>query len=175
MTTDEFTNKIIPVKDKIFRLARRILNNAEDAEDLVQEVFVKIWSKDIDISSMKNIEAFMMVVTKNLCLDKIRAGGQQKIEVDESKFHVSFASPDKMLELKDEVTGVHQIISQLPLMQQMIVQMRDVEGLDFEEMEEILQINANAIRVNLSRARKAIRDQLTKKHDYEYQGNKNIG
>jgi RNA polymerase sigma-70 factor (ECF subfamily) len=117
----------------------------------------------------------MMVVTKNLCLDKIRAGGHQKVGVDERNIRVSFASPDKMLELKDEVSGVHQIIGQLPLMQQMIVQMRDVEGLDFEEMEEILNINANAIRVNLSRARKAIRDQLTKKHDYEYQGNKNIG
>lgn len=169
MTTDEFKNKVIPVKDKIFRLARRILNNAEDAEDLVQEVFIKIWSKNIEISSLKNIEAFLMTVTKNQCLDKLKSHQLQKVEVDVRKMEVSESSPDKMLELKDEVTGVEQIIRQLPTMQQMIVQMRDIEGLEYEEMEEILNMNANTIRVNLSRARKAIRDQMLKKHDYEYQ------
>lgn len=169
MTTDEFKNKVIPVKDKIFRLARRILNNTEDAEDLVQEVFIKIWSKNIEISSLKNIEAFLMTVTKNQCLDKLKLHQLQKVEVDVQKMEFSESSPDKMLELKDEVTGVEQIIGQLPTMQQMIVQMRDIEGLEYQEMEEILNMNTNAIRVNLSRARKAIRDQLLKKHDYEYQ------
>jgi len=175
MTTDEFKNKVIPVKDKIFRLARRILNNAEDAEDIVQEVFLKMWSKNIDISSLKNADAFMMTVAKNLCLDKIRSNGHQMIEVNEWNVPLSAAAPDTMLELKDEVSGVERIIRSLPLMQQMIVQMRDIEGLEYEEMEEILNINANAIRVNLSRARKTIREQLIKKHDYEYQGSKNIG
>ena len=174
MTTDEFKNKVIPVKDKIFRLARRILDNTQDAEDIVQEVFVKMWSKDIDVSSLKNIDAFMMVIAKNLCLDKIRAGGQQKVEMNDLNISINTTTPHKMLEMKDEVTGIHQIIRHLPLMQQMIVQMRDIEGLEFDEMEEILNINANAIRVNLSRARKAIRDQLIKKHAYEYQGSKVI-
>ena len=137
MTTEEFNNKVIPVKDKIFRLARRILNSAEDAEDIVQEVFLKMWSKDIDISSLKNIDAFMLVITKNLCLDKIRWSGQHKLETNSQTSGINNATPHKILEIKDEVAGIHQIIRQLPLIQQMIVQMRDIEGLEFDEMEEI--------------------------------------
>ena len=111
-----------------------------------------------------------MVVTKNMCLDKIKAKGYYKDELNEWNAPVDNKSPDKIAELKDEVSHVHQIIGQLPEQQRMIVQMRDVEEMGYEEIAEVMQMNLNAIRVSLSRARKTIRDRIIKKRKYGYQG-----
>ncbi|MCF8366210.1 MAG: RNA polymerase sigma factor [Bacteroidales bacterium] len=170
MTKQEFVNRVMPVKDKLFRLARRILNET-DAEDVVQEAFVKLWSKQAEISAYRSVEAFAMVVTKNLCLDKIKSKAYQTGGLDEWNAPVDYKSPDKMTELKNDVEMAHLAIASLPELQRMIIQLRDVEEMEYEEISEVLQMNLNAIRVNLSRARKAVRDQLKKMHDYEYNGN----
>jgi len=169
MTTEEFKQRVLPVKDKIYRLAKRILNDVEESEDVVQEVFYRLWSRKDKVSSYKSIEAFAMIVTKNMCLDKVKAKGYYKDQLSEWNAPVDNKSPDKIAEIKDEVTSVHQIIGQLPKQQRMIIQMRDVEGMEFEEIAEIMQMNLNAIRVSLSRARKTIRDRIIKKQEYEYQ------
>ena len=171
MTTEEFKKQVLPVKDKLYRLAKRILNNIEESEDVVQEVFYRLWSRRDEVSTYKSIEAFAMVVTKNMCLDKVKAKGYYKDELNEWNAPVDNKSPEKIVELKDEVSHVHQIIRQLPERQRMIVQMRDVEEMEYEEIAEVMQMNLNAIRVSLSRARKTIRDRIIKKQEYEYQGN----
>ena len=95
----------------------------------------------------------------------------KKDELAEWNEPVENNNPEKMVELKDEVSQIHMTISTLPERQKAIIQMRDIEQMDYDEISEIMQMNVNAIRVNLSRARKAIRDQLIKKHEYEYYGN----
>jgi len=171
MTTEEFKQKVLPVKDKIYRLAKRILNDIEESEDVVQEVFYRLWSRKDDLAAYRSIEAFAMIVTKNMCLDKVKAKGYHKDQLGEWNAPVDNRSPHKIAELKDDVQSVHQIMQQLPEQQRMIVQMRDVEGMEYEEIAEIMQMNLNALRVSLSRARKTIRDRITKKQEYEYQGN----
>jgi RNA polymerase sigma-70 factor (ECF subfamily) len=171
MTTEEFKNRVLPIKDKLFRLARRILNDTEESEDVTQEIFYRLWARRNDLANYRSIEAFAMVMTKNLCLDKIKSKHHQKTELTEWNAPVDYHSPQKLIELKEDAGNIHRFIQQLPEQQRMIIQMRDVEGIEFEEIAEILGMNLNAVRVNLSRARKAIREQLTKKHDYEYQGN----
>jgi len=168
MTTEEFKNRVFPIKDKLFRLANRILNNTEESEDVTQEVFYRLWARRAELANYRSIEAFAMVIAKNMCLDKIKSKHYQKAELVEWNAPVDYHSPQKIIELKEDAGNIHKFIRQLPEQQRMVIQMRDVEGLEFEEIAEILQMNLNAVRVNLSRARKEIREQLTKTHNYEY-------
>lgn len=170
MTKQEFVYRVMPLKDKLFRLARRILNE-NDAEDIVQEVFVKLWTRKSEISAWRSVEAFAMVVTRNLCLDKIKSKAYQTEGMEEWNAPVDDKSPDRMTELKNDVEMVHLAIASLPEQQRMIIQMRDVEEMEYDEISEVLKLNLNTLRVNLSRARKAVRDQLKKMHEYEYNRN----
>jgi RNA polymerase sigma-70 factor (ECF subfamily) len=101
----------------------------------------------------------------------VKAKGYYKDQLGEWNAPVDYKSPDKIAEIRDDVRSVHQFIGKLPEQQRMIIQMRDVEGMEYEEIADIMQMNLNAIRVGLSRARKTIRDRIIKKQEYEYQGN----
>lgn len=173
MTQHEFVNRVLPIKDKLFRLARRILNET-DAEDIVQDVFYRLWARKSDIGKYKSIEAFAMVITRNLCLDRIKLKSYRNEGLETWNEPVDDKSPERKTELKNDVDMVHQIMKSLPEQQRSILQMRDIEEMEFEEIGEVMKMNLNAVRVNLSRARKTVRDQIRKMHNYEYNGNKNI-
>lgn len=170
MTQHEFVNKVMPFKDKLFRLARRILNEP-DAEDIVQDVFYRLWSRQDDIGKYRSLEAFAMVVTRNLCLDRVKLKSYRNEGLEEWNEPVDNKSPDKMAELKNDVDMVHKVLQTLPEQQRSVLQMRDIEQMEFEEIGEVMSMNLNAVRVNLSRARKAIRDEIRKMHNYEYKRN----
>jgi len=170
MTKQEFVNRVMPMKDKLFRLARRMLNET-DAEDIVQEVFVKLWSKKTELTNYRCPEALGMVIARNLCLDKIKSKAYQTGELANYNEPVDNKNPERMTVLKNDVEMVHQAIANLPELQRTIIQLRDIEEMDFDEIGEILKMNLNAVRVNLSRARKAVRNQLQKMYAYEYNRN----
>jgi len=171
MKSVEFIEKVLPVNGKLFRFAYRLLASREEAEDVVQETFMKLWNKRENLSEYKSIDAFAMVITKNLCLDSLKSKNRSEVNV-ESPFNVpEIVTPYEKTELSDSVRNVNQIIDDLPEQQKMIIQLRDVEGYSYEEIADILKLNINAIRVNLSRARKKVRDTLTKKYDYELKRN----
>jgi RNA polymerase sigma factor (sigma-70 family) len=167
MTKQEFVNRVMPMKDKLFRLAGRILNEA-DAEDIVQDVFVKLWTRKAEILKYRSPEAFAVVITRNLCLDKIKSKSYRRDDLAKWNEPVDNKSPEKMAELKNDVDMVRHAIASLPEQQRVIIQLRDIEEMDFEEISEALNMNVNTIRVNLSRARKTIRNQIKKMHDYGY-------
>ena len=170
MTKQDFVGSILPLKDKLFRLARRILN-ADDAEDMVQDVFVKLWTKRATIAQYKNIEAFAMVVCRNLCLDKVKSKGYQNSELMPANEPIDHRSPERMTVVSDEIAQVRQAIDTLPELQRTIIQLRDVEEMEYDEMAVVLNMKVNAIRVNLSRARKTVREAMIKMHNYEYHSN----
>lgn len=173
MTQHEFVSRVMPFKDKLFRLARRILSET-DAEDIVQDVFYRLWSKKADLDRYKSLEAFAMVVTRNLCLDRIKLKSYRNEGLAEWNEPVDEKSPHKMTEIKNDVDMVKIVMQTLPEQQRSILQMRDVEEMEYDEIGEVMQMNVNAVRVNLSRARKTVREQLKKMHNYEYNGSKNI-
>ncbi len=171
MELHEFQTKVYPLKNKLFRFAKRMLDHTEEAEDLVQEVFIKLWNLRYKLDEYRSVEALAMITTKNLCLDKIKA---RRYPVENMENHRQFLEniPDEIkIDYSDLIHGIHQAIKLLPQQQQMIVHLRDIEGYEFEEIAEIVDMNENAIRVALSRARKRIRELLTKTNIYEYQRN----
>jgi RNA polymerase sigma factor (sigma-70 family) len=176
MKANEFKIKVLPVNRKIFPFALRLMRNKEEAEDIVQEVFVKLWNMRDRLVTLNSIEAFAMKITKNLCLDKIKA--RKTFSLEDSKITENPVnqeeSPGKQLELKDTLTKVKQIIDKLPEQHKMVIHLRDIEGYSYAEITEILDININTLRVNLSRARKTVRELLLKSMNYGPEKNRNI-
>ena len=166
MNQKAFLQLVMPMKDKVFRLAKRLLISHDEAEDATQELYLKLWSNREQLGTYKNIEAFAMVMTKNYCLDRLKSKQAGNLTLVHSNFRGSEEDVHKKLELKDEVSLVHQLIADLPEQQRMVIQLRDIEQYEYDEIERILDMNPTAIRVNLSRARKTIREEMIKKYHF---------
>ena len=166
MTQTEFINIVMPFKDKVFRLAKRLLVSNEEAEDATQEVLLKLWKNKEKMQEYKNVEAFSMTMTKNFCLDKLKSKHSQNLKIVHSNYQDKNAPLQKQIELNDSVDWVSKIIEELPEQQKIIVQLRDIEQYEFSEIAKMLEMNETAIRVSLSRARKTLRERLTKTHSY---------
>jgi RNA polymerase sigma-70 factor (ECF subfamily) len=167
MDSRDFKERVFPVSQKIYRYAQRILGNEHDAEDVVQEIWMKLWMRREQLEEVKSIEAFAFRMTRNLCLDKIKLKKPQYYDDREEsayRFEGADESPDpeKHLELKDTMERVNHIIGGLPEQQQTLLQLRDIEGMEYGEIAEATGLEINAIRVNISRARKKLRDSLQK-------------
>ncbi|HCO66214.1 MAG TPA: RNA polymerase subunit sigma-70 [Dysgonomonas sp.] len=162
MEQEQFRKDILPLKPQLLNYARNILENEEDAEDIIQEVFFKLWSMRKDLEQYNSIPALCMTITRNLSINQIKTRNKKQNTLLEISFIDTGLSPDKRLEQKDEVESVMKIIETLPDMQQMILKMKHVEGLETEEIAELTGCSHEAIRVNLSRARKKIKDLFIK-------------
>lgn len=166
MNQIEFMQLINPFKDKLYRLAKRLLVSTEEAEDATQEVLVKLWNKNHNLSEYKSVEALAMTMTKNYCLDQLKSKRAGNLKIVHNNFTDREAGLQQKVEDRDTWNWVEKAIGELPEQQKLIVQMRDIEQYEFEEIAKILEMNETAIRVALSRARKTIRESITKTHNY---------
>ena len=156
----------MPFKDKVFRLAKRLLVSTEEAEDATQEVLIKLWNNQSKFEEFKNVEAFSMTMTKNFCLDKLKSKQAQNLKIVHSNYQDHNISLQKDIENKDSLDWVGRIIADLPEQQKMVIQLRDIEQYELDEISDMLDMNNTAVRVALSRARKTIREKLTNTHSY---------
>lgn len=172
MNLQEFNSSVYPLRDKLFRFSRRLLEQSEEAEDAVQEVFIRLWNKRDELEKYRSIEALAMITTRNICLDKIRA---RKHPVENMENHRQFIEniPGESKEDHTDVIMKIQIAmkNKLPEQQRTIIHLRDIEGYEFEKIAEVTEMNENAVRVALSRARKKIRELIVNAGQYEYQRN----
>ena len=165
MDANEFRDRVLPISKRLFRYASRLLGNAHDAEDVIQDIWVKLWDRKDQLAEVRNIEAFAFRITRNLCLDRLKLKKPHYYDDREEhafRFDEADEGPDpgRNLELKDTMERISSIITRLPEQQQTLIQLRDIEGLEYEEIAGVTGMALNAIRVNLSRARKKIRDSL---------------
>ena len=165
MNQTEFISTVMPFKDRLYRIAKRLLVSNDEAEDAVQEVFLKLWSKKDKMAEYRNPEAFAITMTKNYCLDRLKSKQATNLKIVHSNFHTS-ENLEKAVEANDGVELVFKIMERLPEQQKMILQLRDVEQFEFAEIAEMLDTNETAVRVSLSRARKTVREQLIKNYNY---------
>ncbi|MCZ8196807.1 MAG: sigma-70 family RNA polymerase sigma factor [Flavobacterium sp.] len=166
MHQKEFIQLVTPFKDKVFRLAKRLLISTEEAEDATQEVMVKLWNKNDNLDAYTSLEAFAMTTTKNYCLDQLKSKRASNLQLVHSNYEDKQVGLLQKIEDTDSLSWVEKIINELPEQQKLIVQMRDVEQYEFEEIAKMLNMNETAIRVALSRARKTIRETMQKTHSY---------
>ncbi|MDR0892882.1 MAG: RNA polymerase sigma factor [Mediterranea sp.] len=161
MDAATFKLQFLPCHRKLFQVAYRFMGNAQDAEDMVQEAYLKLWSKRDQLDEVQNAEAYSVVILKNLCFDVLR---RTQLEGDNhSPEELSLPTDTDQateLERRDEVDCVKQLIKQLPKQQQLVMTLRDVNDYSFEEIQQATGLNAINIRALLSRARKKIREQF---------------
>ncbi len=153
-----FKQLIEPLTDIIYRFARSMLQNEEEAKDAVQELSLKLYEKRKILDEVENFQAFAMKSIRNLCLDEIRKR-RSNDELTEN-LHTNFSQPHQQLEETDMKWRIISLISKLPELQKTTIQLRDVEGYELEEIATIMGITTNAVMVNLSRARTKIREQI---------------
>lgn len=161
-----FLQLVMPFKDKVFRLAKQLLISTDEAEDATQELYFKLWNQKEKLSQYNNIEAYAMTMTKNYCLDQLKSKRADNLTLVYSNFSKADSSLEKVIEFKDSVNKVHEIIEGLSNQQKLIIQLRDIEQYEFDEIAEITGLKETAIRVALSRARQTVREKLIKKHQY---------
>lgn len=165
MTKTEFTNFAVTIKDRLYRLAKRILVSSDEAEDAVQEVLFKLWKGKKHIENYDNPEAYALTMTKNYCLDRLKSKQASNLKIVHSNYPAS-ENLERQIEAQDSVSLVFEIMDSLPEHQRIVIQLRDVEQFEFAEIAAMLDSNETAIRVSLSRARKTIRNEMIKKHNY---------
>ena len=153
MPASLFKQLLLPLYPRLQRVALRLFGNAEDAEDMVQEVYMKLWSKRDALSDVKDVEAYCVTLMKSMCIDRLRIAEAEKADVDEVPI---------MLAATDDVEQVKQIIGTLPEHQQQVIILRDIEDCSFEEIAEQTGLTAVNVRMLLSRARKTIRERFKK-------------
>ena len=167
MDLNEFKTRVLPLKNRLYRLAFRILGREEEAQDIVQESMIRMWNNRDKLGEYNSVEAFAVVVTRNLCLDRVKSSGFQKHTVPDFLEDQQSQNPYQQMEINDIVNKVYRVMDQLPEQQKTIMHLRDIEELEYEEIAGIMKMNVNAIRVNLSRARKFVRENIIKMQDYE--------
>lgn len=168
MTESTFIQHAQRNQDKLFRFARRLLRDVAAAEDAVQELLAKLWKKRETLNKYENLDVFMMVAMKNHCFDQLKKDKRRmhhySLKAVETTTDV--IRPDRKTEGRNMVEMVSQLIDELPETQKMVMQLRDIEQLELKEIEEVLGLAANAVRTNLSRARKKIREQILQIQNY---------
>jgi RNA polymerase sigma factor (sigma-70 family) len=168
MNLEAFQNRVLPAKNKLFRFALKFLGNEEEAKDIVQEVFIKVWNGREQMGQVQNWEAWCMRITRNLSLDRIRTNTRKQTQSLEGSFdvHENTLTPHESTEAQESMQRINQFIAALPEKQRQIMHLRDVEGYSYNEISDILEIDLNQVKVNLFRARNAVREKLMKINAY---------
>ncbi len=158
MQDKEIMNLILPFKDKLYRFAYRIVGNSFEAEDIVQEILIKVWKKKEQFSQIENKEAWCMTMTRNLAIDKKRAK-KMKTSSIENFHHIKDQSdtPAISMERKETVNRVREMINSLPEKQASVIHLRDIEGLSYKEIGVAMGLSLDQVKVVLHRARKALK------------------
>ena len=163
MTKEEFQKQVIPMGDKMYRIAFRLLGNSETAKDVLQELFLKLWEIRSELQKMTSIDAFACTVLKNKCLDKLRL---QKDNVDVDILKTFGNNPESAFEMNEGVIEIRKLLQKLPDKQRIIMQMRDIDCCTFEEIALLVDTSVNNVRVQLCIARKWVKEELMKIYNY---------
>ena len=165
MVLEEFKYRVLPVKDKLYRFALRFLRNEAEAQDVVQEVLIKAWHQG---DELRNAEAWCMRLTRNLSLNLLDSARRRRTEAlaDDDRYASEATTPYAHTETQDALRHVRELLQRLPVKQQQVLELRDVEGYTYQEISEALEMDLNQVKVNLFRARQTLRSQLINRNAY---------
>ncbi len=165
MNTEQYEAIFNKMKDKLFRYALRFVKESDVAEDIVQDVMFKLWQKRKDADEIENLEAWLMVLTRNRSLDVLRKAKktQNQVNVDEA-YSISDNEPipDQVMESADLMDMVHTCLGQLQEKQRSVFHLREIEQMSYEEIAEHTGFNLDDVKVSLFRARKHMQRMLSK-------------
>ena len=162
---------MLPLKNELYRLAMRITLNRQDAEDIVQETMLKVWSRREQWAEIDSMEAFCLTICHNLALDRVKRMSRQTsttldVETIERVDHSYNSDPEEQTVLRDRLQIVRQLMDTLPEKQRACIQLRDVEGKAYKDIAAIIGITEQQVKVNIFRARQTIKKKFIENEQY---------
>ena len=162
-----FRDDVLPLKDKIFRLALRITLSRVEAEDIVQDVLIKVWNRRDDLAEVDSIEAYSLTICRNLSLDRLQRKENDNVNLDDAPpTEADDAPPDLQMIRNERIDNIKRLIERLPIPQRAAMQLRDMEGKTYKEISAITGQTEEQVKVNIFRARQYIRKQIEKIENY---------
>ncbi|MFI3240642.1 MAG: RNA polymerase sigma factor [Bacteroidales bacterium] len=157
MDETTFKNVCLPYSVNFYRHAYRMLENSQDAEDVVQEVFEKLWRLKNKLENIKNVEAYGITLTRNICIDRLKSS-RYKYDLDETKTDQNLTY--EMDDVNSDIYIIKSFVSELPDKQKLVFNLHYFKEFSIEEIEDFTKINIGNIRVLLTRAKKRIKEQF---------------
>lgn len=164
-----FREHILPLKDKLYRLALRMTLNREEAEDIVQETLVKAWRRQDEWQHREEAEAFCWTAARNMAIDSLRRSevrNEGREDEDRAAEIPDTRVPDADLEEREREQLVRQLMEQLPLRQRTVLHLREVEEMSYRQIAEVMQLSEDQVKVELHRARLRIRKRFNEIDGY---------
>ncbi len=169
MNAIDFRHDLLPLKDRLFRLALRITLHRAEAEDVTQETLLRVWNKRDELADLKSLEAYCFTVCRNLAIDRGEKKDAQALSLDdcgmEAEEDRSIAADERM-EREEKLRRVHEIFSRLPERQRTVMQLRDIEGMTYREVADAMGMTEEQVKITLFRARREVRTQYEKIENY---------
>ena len=161
MEAETFKQRFLPFHPKLYRIALALVESPEDAEDILQEAYARLWSKRASLEAVQNPEAFAVTIVRNLCLDFLRSprANSRSAPLEEVTLHCE-DTPERQVEISDQLRQVRQLIEELPPNQRQVIRLRGMEDCSLEEIAQITGFSDANVRTLLSRARKYIKEKL---------------
>lgn len=167
MNKTEFKRKVFSLSEHLFPMVSRMLGNNANAEDVIQDIMMKLWLKRKQIGQHPNITGFVVLTARNYCIDVMR---KKRLDIDDTPWQLEIVKSEngqEQLEWKELNAIIKKILKDLPKQQREVIMMRDLDGYEFVEIAAATQLKIEHVRVLLSRARKQVSIELEKTYSYE--------
>lgn len=161
MDAETFKNTYLPYHQKLYRIVYHMVQDKNDAEDILQETYIKLWHKRNDFESINNTESYAVAVVKNTCLDFLKKAKTRTLQLCDIELPEK-SSMSVYIENQDKLNHVQILMERLPVQQQQVMRLKHWENLSDEEIEQVTGLSRGNIKVILSRARKTIRELFLK-------------
>jgi len=163
MTQETFRNTVCILRDEMFRFAKRFVMSSDEAEDVVQDLMIKFWQKKDELEQFGNFKSYALKSVRNECLNRLKHH-DVKLGFADMQLHRSELYSMEVNNLKEQIIG---FINQLPEKQKAVIHLKDVEEYEVSEISAMLEMEENAVRVNLMRARQKVKEQISQLMSYE--------
>ena len=164
----DFRHELLPLKDKMFRLALRITLNRAEAEDVTQDILLRVWEQRESLGELRSLEAYVLTAVRNLALDRVAKTDNANVSLDDAQTDAfdSAPRPDEDMEQQESLKRVREIMSGLPEAQRTALQLREIEGHSYRETADIMNVSEANVKVLIFRARQAVKNQIDKIENY---------
>ena len=160
MEQKDFKLHIIPLQSAMQLLAERMLGDVADAEDVVQDVFVALWSRRDDLDGIARLESYCMQMVRLRCIDLIRKRSREAIHNEQIAYLSDEEVTMEVEETQDKAALLDSLLAELPERQRKAVRMKYIEDRDTKYMEHELQMSSANVYTTLSRALQTLKDKL---------------
>jgi RNA polymerase sigma-70 factor (ECF subfamily) len=169
MMHNAFLSLIVPLQERLFRFAYRLLGSEEEAKDIVQDSLIKIWERREALTEVNNVEAWCIRITKNTILDRLKYNNHRmttRLDTEADHHYLRDNESEKQMEVNDTIYSVRKIIAGLTDKHRLLIQLRDIEGFSYNEIAEIMEISIAEVKIGIFRGRQSIREKIQNLNSY---------